>query len=165
MSEDDIKGKVVQLLTGGKQEKPKRERKRSATVQVSGARNVVGVGGRDVHINHQVVQRPKIQPSADAISGAQARQIQNLVEQLVDIEEAGRVLGGDRRKLFAKWYRAIKDRYEVPSYRTIRGHQGDEVVAWLARTAELEKGHLPQAGRKRLREIEGRRGQAAGHAG
>lgn len=162
MKDEDIRGRVVQLLTGGERA-ARSEENPKATVEVKGGHNYIAA--RDVKIQHQVIERRVIQPDADAITCRQARQIQNLVERLVDIEDAARVLGGDRRKLFAKWYRAIKDRYEVPSYRTIRGYQGDEAIAWLSRTAELERGHLPEPARRRLAEIEAGRGHPADRAG
>jgi hypothetical protein len=130
---NDIKGKVISLLGGemGTAHPSKPPRSKTPKVKVSGRGNVVGVG-EHVHIHHQVIERPVIQPDPNAISPAQARKIQNAIERLVNIEAVGGVLNGDRRKLFAKWYRAIKDRYEVPSYRTIRSAQGDELLAWLA---------------------------------
>lgn len=154
-TDNDIKRKVVDLLGGPVRQEVKPPRKKRAAVEVRGRGNVVGVGER-VTIKHQVIERPQILPDASAISVALARQIQNMVERLVDIDEAAGVLGGERSKLFAKWYRAIKDRYEVPSYRTIPSSLGDDVVAWLARTEQTERGWLRPAARKRLAEIEAR---------
>lgn len=158
MATNDIKGKVIDLLGGLPAEQERKRKKKRAAVKVSGRGNVVGVGDH-VHIKHQVIERPLIQPDASCVSAGQARQIQNAVEHLVDIDEAAGVLNGDRPKLFARWYRAIKDRYEVPSYRVIPAGKADDVLAWLARTAEAERSHLSADGLKRLAEIEARHHQ------
>ncbi len=157
---DDIRSKVVKLLGGDESRaphEPRPARKKRAAVSISGRGNVVGVG-EHVHIRHQVIERPSIEPGPDAISPAGARKIQNAVEQLVDVDQAAGQLGGERSKLFAKWYRAIKDRYEVPSYRAIPATKEADVLAWLVRAERVERECLDAAGQRRLAEIRAVRG-------
>jgi len=126
MDDRDIRKKeerIKQLLS---EAKPKHESGNVVRLNICGNNNTQA--GRDVHINKREIVRPVIQTGADTISAGGAQSIQELVKQAVDIES---VSGGEKSKLYSKWYSKIKRKFKVPSYRAIPAFLEDEAVSWM----------------------------------
>lgn len=130
MRDEDIRGKVIRLLTGG-------EPAAGNVTMLPTARQRSADAGAAMTIKSQTIQRAE--RGANAMTPAQAREIQHAVERLVEIGVAAGELGGERAQLFARWYLAIKDRYEVPSYSDVPAFQVDEMLVWLKMEAQIQR--------------------------
>lgn len=69
-----------------------------------------------------------ISPGPQHISPAQAYELHQLINQAVGLEARS---GADRKKLYAKWYSAIKKKFHTPSYKFIPADQADAALAWM----------------------------------
>ena len=139
---EDAKNKmkeILKLVTPA----PKKATLRKKKGEPTGSQSIVGNGniqaGRDVFVNKRETIRNEVKPGPEHITAAQARKIQGLVEKAVSIEEAA---GGDRQALFAKWWGIVKNQYNVPTYREIPAHLGDQAIAWLTQQIAIKRPKL-----------------------
>lgn len=123
------KAKVIDLLKEVEKRKAKKPTAAKPAMSIVGNNNVQA--GGDVYINKKETVRKEFTPGPEHITAAQARKIQRLVEKAVTIEEAAGVSEGNRKKLFAKWWKIVQNQYDVATYREIPAHLGDPAIAWL----------------------------------
>lgn len=126
---DDKKAKVIDLLKEVEKRKTRKTTATKPSLSIVGNNNVQA--GGDIYINRRETIRNEFTPGPEHITAAQARKIQRLVEKAVTIEEAAGVYEGNRKKLFAKWWKIVQNQYNVATYREIPAHLGDPAIAWL----------------------------------
>lgn len=135
---DRMKG-ILKLI----QPKPKKAAPRKKKEEPIPSQSIVGNGniqaGRDIFYNKKETIRNEVKPGPEHITAAQARKIQRLVEKAVTIEETA---GGERQALFAKWWGIVKNMYNVPTYREIPAHLGDQAIAWLTQLIAINRPKL-----------------------
>lgn len=136
MSDDKIKGKVINLLEKAK-EKGREIKQPTVNINSTGNNNTLIAGDNNKIINTQKhVEKTEFTPGAEHITSAQAKAVQDAVKNLVSKEEAG---GMTRSSAFAKWYGALKGRYNIPTYLAIPSHLGDEAIAWLKQQSAIKR--------------------------
>jgi len=132
-----IKAKVINLLKSAERKTPLQSATSKAPQSIVGNGNIQA--GRDVNINKREVIRNEFTPGPEHITPAQARKIQKLVEKAAEIEEKA---GADRGKVFAKWWKRVKDQYGVPTYLAIPAHLGDHAIGWLTQQVAIMRPKL-----------------------
>lgn len=142
MAEDpqDPKSKIVSIM---KQAANKKEKGSS----VRAGRDSI-IAGRDVNINRREIERVDYVPDDRHISPEMAKKIKDRVASLVDIEvTAGSVV----QRSYAKWYGALKNRFNVPSYKLIPHHLGQDALDWLAQQSAIARPKLRRADNQKWR--------------
>lgn len=107
-------------------------------IKVVGSKNFVINESKGVVLNINSMQRKvnKITPTDEHITPSQARRIQEIVKNLAEKDSA---LGMGTRQAFAKWYNAIRKRYDVPSYHLIPNHLGEDAIKWLQQNSAIKR--------------------------
>ncbi|ENS5447412.1 hypothetical protein ACE1QC_002275 [Morganella morganii] len=113
-------------------------------IKVLGSKNFVINESKGVVLNINSTHRKinKITPSDEHITSAQARRIQEIVKALAEKEAAS---GISTRQAFAKWYNAIRKRYDVPSYHLIPNYLGEEAIKWLQQNSAIKRKTTPSS--------------------
>lgn len=148
MDEKDKKGVIVDLIKASAK-KPAKPRQKAVpvgpgTVIKVSAKGQAQAAGRDIHnhINEKKIVRPTVVRGPEFISSAGARKIQGRVDTLVKI---GVAAGGEQKKLYARWYKQLKDFFGVPSYLEIPAHQEQQAIDWLAQQKALQRPKIRRA--------------------
>lgn len=126
---DDKKAKIVNLLKETKTKKARKKSDHKPSLSIVGNGNIQA--GGDVNLNKREVIRNSFTPGPEHITASQAKKLQDLVQKAVELEATAGVHGGDQKKLFAKWWKILKDQYNVPNYQRIPLHLGDHAIAWF----------------------------------
>lgn len=100
---------------------------------VEGNNNIIISGDVTIYKNDRTIIKKSITPGPEHITSAQANAIQQLIYKLADIEIASGFANGDEDKARMKWWVILRNHYNVPSYREIPRHLGDDAIAWLKR--------------------------------
>ncbi|HEQ1856981.1 TPA: hypothetical protein VEO38_000481 [Providencia alcalifaciens] len=110
-------------------------------LKVVGNKNFVINESKGVVLNINSTQRQvnKITPSDEHITSSQARRIQEIVNSLAEKDSAS---GMSKRQAFAKWYNAIRKRFDVPSYHLIPSHLGDDTIKWLQQNSAIKRKNI-----------------------
>ncbi|TGG92499.1 hypothetical protein E4656_13590 [Natronospirillum operosum] len=147
-----IKNNVTQMfgenIRKKKSAEPDRPNIGGSSNSMSG--NSFNVGGNaqfhqgDIH--HHAPKRVSVNftPGPEHITPKQARDIQRTLDDLVRAEEAA--TGVPPAKLFPKWHRVVRDRYDVETYRAIPTHLGDDALAWLKQMKAIKRRDASAAG-------------------
>lgn len=134
--DDEVKGKVFNILDAVKPKKPQRPRK-STSASIS--QKAIGDGAVQVagnlNINSKQIIRPQITPGPDHITPAQAHRLQGLVKEAVESESVSGRYTTDQ--LFSKWYTMLRNRYKVNSYTVIPAELGDQAIKWMQRQVAM----------------------------
>lgn len=145
--EEEKKAKIVNLIkTAAKPAKPRRKPVPvgPGTVIAVSKSGQAQAAGRDIHnhINEKKVVRPTVVRGPGFISSAGARKIQQRIDALVEI---GVAAGGEAKRLYARWYKQLKDYFDVPSYLEIPAHQEQHAIDWLTQQKALQRPKIRRA--------------------
>lgn len=102
-----------------------------ATMYISNSAEISGqIAGGDIHNHHN--SRPVIKNEVirgpEFISPAGARKIKGRIDTLVKMDVAA---GSTNDKAYAKWWKILKDHFQVTSYYEIRADQEQQALDWL----------------------------------
>lgn len=140
--ETDIKEKVVALFgearQAGKKVTPPTTIKKTGNINVKGDNNQIAGGDIINQINHKEVTTNRYTPDREKnISAAQAKKLQDLVYRAAE-----RDAGGDEKKIGrkrSKWWKMLKDHFEVPTYHDIPAHLGEHAIKWLQQQIAMNR--------------------------
>jgi len=147
---DDTKEKmksILQLVKPAPAKKAAPRKKKEVSPTDSGhtaqmTANVTGngnlVAGRDIvqNINKKTTVRTEFTPGPEHITSAMAKEIKDLVDDLV---ERGVASGGDQKKLYTEWWSKIKKRFNVPTYHAIPALLGESAIGWLKQQKAISR--------------------------
>lgn len=112
--DDDVKGKVVRLLSGTVPDRPARGRAKPATFSVRGAGNVVA--GRDIHIKtERIVHRTRVvvTPGVGVVDAGQKARLKELIDRWVALD---RLVSRKQPISWASAWSALNKKMRVNSY-------------------------------------------------
>lgn len=132
---EQAKAEVIDLM---KAARGRQKRKASDKgISIRGDGNIVA--GRDVSINKHVFERVEYAPDDRHIPPETAKRIQDRVQKLAGMETAA---GMTLSQAYAKWYGALKNHFDVPSYKLIPAHLGEDAVQWLIQQGAIMRPKL-----------------------
>jgi len=115
-------------------QQPQRSGNDQATQRVSatqtGRMNIVA--GRDVVVTNKHMQRVKFTPGPQHITEKQARQVQDMIKGLAELEG---VVG--EAPSYGKWQNMFKKKFHLASYRALERGRFEEAVEWLQQQRAL----------------------------
>lgn len=112
----------------------------STVSNITGNNNIVGYGNTTISINEKKVYKNVIQPGApEKITSAQAKKLQDIVKELIEMEVASGYANGSYKKASMKWWLILRNHYTVRSYLDIPRHLGDEAIAWLRQQRAMNR--------------------------
>jgi len=130
----DASEKIVNIMS---RMKDKKDRDDGVVIHIDGKGNAVA--GRDININKREVHRVEYVPDDRHISPETAKKIQDKVKKLAEIEMTA---GATSRQAYGRWYGAIKGRFDVPSYKLIPEHLGQDALDWLTQQRAIARPRL-----------------------
>lgn len=138
MSEEK-KAEIIDFI---KKAGPKKKETSAPIHIVTNGNNNIVTGGSingNININVKKIEKTEFTPGPNHIPSNVAKKIQDLVAKIAAKEEAG---GMETKRAFAKWYKKIKDRYDVNTYLAIPEHLGAEAITWLQQQSRIKNSKI-----------------------
>lgn len=137
MVEENNEDKIIKLFKeSGKQKKtPRQDAKRTVSQSINGDKNIQ-IGG-DIHINSHIKRVTQYSPGPDDITGEQANDLKDKVNEIVDLEQKTK----KKPKTYGAVWNALNRKMGVTYYREIKKDQFEQAMLYLSQWAgRLKRG-------------------------
>ncbi|TCS70738.1 hypothetical protein EDC61_11465 [Sulfuritortus calidifontis] len=126
---EDKKQKLIEIVRGAAQKKPRRKPARPApAVRIEGSHNIVGDGNTLIHAQ-TLRPRNAIDPRASELSEAQKLRLRELINEWITVHNTVRTRA--RPLTHAAAWSSFQKKFRVTSYHILPLDRFDEAVRWL----------------------------------